>query len=150
MVTLEDLKDELNIDFPDMDRKLQRKLDAAIAEVARYTDVYMYKKDIQVTSDGCPLEFFEYPLKIVSVKDSKGKDIKYSKQQFRLSTEITAPRGSIITLIAGDDPTYKNACIDEGILRLAVYLFENVDAREVAIPLDVQLMINKERRSATI
>lgn len=139
MVTLDDLKQELLIDFSDFDVSLQRKLDVAIAIIERYTNIIVRERTGAFVSDGCPIKFYEYPIQIISIdkpyKEYKGVDY------ICIDTE----KGANISVKFGDTTTAIPE-INEAIIRLAVYLYENKESSSVTLPVDIQLLVNQFRR----
>ena len=134
MVDLADLKEALRIDFPDDDNILERKLRTAIAVIERYTSHSLHDHTEVIRSNGCPIEVYKYP--IVSVD---GGDV----EEMSIKSVIKAPRGSDVTITYG---VSEHANLWEAVIRVASYLYENIDINEVSLPADVQLLINQYRR----
>lgn len=137
MVTLDDLKDYLNVDYNDDNAKLQRKLNSAVRVVERYTNHSLSDKVITYTSNGHCREFYQYPIEsVLGAVRVEYKD---------LSVIVYAKDGDIVTIDLGvsDEPN-----LDEAVLRIAATLYENIEISEVNLPLDVQLLLNKFRRDS--
>lgn len=134
MVDLADLKEALRIDFPDDDNILERKLRTAIAVIERYTSHSLHEHTEVIRSNGYPIEVYKYP--IVSVD---GGDV----EEMSIKSVIKAPRGSDVTITYG---VSEHANLWEAVIRVASYLYENIDINEVSLPADVQLLINQYRR----
>lgn len=133
-VDLADLKEALRIDFPDDDNILERKLRTAIAVIERYTSHSLHEHTEVIRSNGYPIEVYKYP--IVSVD---GGDV----DEMSIKSVIKAPRGSDVTITYG---VSEHANLWEAVIRVASYLYENIDINEVSLPADVQLLINQYRR----
>lgn len=133
-VTLQDLKDELEITWSDDDLKLQRKLDAAIDVVERYTNHSLVAKTITLTSTGKPIEFFGAPILSVSG----------AQRECYNNTGVTlyAKDGDVITIDMG---VSNIKSLDEAVIRIASTLYEDGEIDAVRLPLDVQLLINQFR-----
>lgn len=133
-VTLQDLKDELEITWSEDDLKLQRKLDAAIDVIERYTNHSLRAKTITLTSTGKPINFFGAP--ILSV--SGAQRVCYN------STGVTlyAKEGDTISISMGVSDI---KALDEAVIRIASTLYEDGEIDAVKLPLDVQLLVNQYR-----
>ena len=137
MVDLSDLKDALRIDFNDDDDILDRKLKTAIQVVERYTGHSLRDRSITYISDGKRREFFEYPITV------NGGDVV----EDGFSTFVYAKKGDSVTITFG---VSEHENLWEAVIRIASYLYENIDINEVSLPADVQLLINQFRRDSFI
>lgn len=136
-VTLQDLKDYLNIQFSQDDAKLTRKLNSAIKIVELYTNHSLVAKTITYTSNGRYKEFYGYPiLSITGAKSTCYND---------LSVIIHSNEGETVTIQLG---VSDDANLDEAVLRIAADIYENIEISETTLPLDVQLLLNMSRRDS--
>lgn len=135
MVTLQDLKDYLNIDYDNDDSKLDRKLKSAIRIVERYTNHSLRNRVDKIVSNGLPIQYFFSPIERIT----GAKEVCYND----VSATIYSKSGDTIEIILGvsDEPN-----LDEAVLRIASSLYENIEISEITLPLDVQLLINQFRR----
>lgn len=133
-VTLQDLKDELEITWSDDDLKLQRKLDAAIDVVERYTNQSLVAKTITITSTGKPIEFFGTP--ILSITGAQ------RECYHGIGVTLYARDGDVITIDMGVSDI---KALDEAVIRIASTLYEDGEIDSVRLPIDVQLLINQFR-----
>lgn len=138
-VTLQDLKDYLNINFDNDDNKLERKLNAAILIVERYTNHSLVAKTISYTSNGYSKQIYQYPILSITGAESVCYD--------NLHVTINAKLGDIVTIQLG---VSEESNLDEAVLRIAGDLYENVEISEVALPIDVQLLLNQFIRDSFI
>lgn len=133
-VTLQDLKDELEITWSDDDLKLQRKLDAAIDVIERYTNHSLVSKTITLTSTGRPIDFFGSP--ILSVSGAQ-------KECYNdMGVALYAKDGDIITISMG---VSNIKALDEAVIRIASTLYEDGEIDAVKLPIDIQLLVNQFR-----
>ena len=139
MATLIELKEELGISWNNDDSKLQRKLDAAIRIIERYTNRSLTQKTVTLTSYGYPIEFYGSP--ILSVTGAK--------------TACYNPMGGTFFADEGDDIEVSLGVSDipsltEAVIRVAATLYENGEVSEVNLPVDVQLLVNQFRLDSFI
>lgn len=138
-VTLTDLKDYLNIDYPNDDLKLERKLNAAIRVVEKYTNHSLRDHDIIIIGTGCASEFYGYPIDSITGAER----IEYTD----MGACVTAKIGDRVTIKMGisEEPN-----LDEAVLRIASTLYEEIEISETTLPLDVQLLLNQYRLDSFI
>lgn len=134
MVTIDNLKDYLNIDFNDDNVKLQRKLDASISRIERYTNLSLVAKTVNKRVYGT-FEFYGSP--IISITGTP--NICYNE------TGFTATGNGIIQIELG---ATDNPMIDEAVLKLAGQLYEDIEIDSVNLPLDIQLLLNQFRNDS--
>ncbi len=134
MVTLDDLKQELLVTWSQDDAKLQRKLNAAIDIVERYTNRSLVSKTVTRRSNGCPIEFYGSPIESIT----GATRVDYNS----LCAIIHAKSGDVVSIELGESDI---TALDEAVLRIAATLYENGEISEVNLPLDVQLLINQYR-----
>lgn len=136
MVTLEQLKEDLRIDFDDDNAILQRNIDAAVAIVEKYTSLVMVARSEQrIASVGKKFKVFMSP--VLSVDGG-------TFEEFDDYTLIT-PNATTVTINYG---SVSLPNLDKAVLRIAADLYENVEISSVALPIDVQLMLNQYRNDS--
>lgn len=156
VITLQQAKDWLVVDFDDQDENIERNIKTAIAWVEKYTCHLLYKRaiTIPVTSSRTAIAF--YPLADVALKNTADETLAamitegatktyvyYSGYCGLGQNKITANAGyETIDLIP--------APLLDACYKLITYLYENRDAYSSTLPVDIQLLINQYRRSATI
>lgn len=134
MATLSQLKEELGITWNTDDAKLQRKLNAAIGIIERYTNRSIVAKTVTLKSYGKPIEFYGDP--IISVNGA------VSTCYNPLGVTIRAKEGDTVTIQLGASNINS---LTEAVIRVAATLYENGEISEVSLPLDVQLLVNQFR-----
>jgi hypothetical protein len=154
IISLEDAKKELVMTgISDRDAEIESIIKSAIAWVEKYTDYRLYNRDEIINAVFCKNNLTQYPISITSVKNSDDEDVTYTQKNGVLSLIIDCPEQSVITANVG----YTENEVDDipqplirAAYKLITYLFENKDAYTVGLPLDIQLLLNQYRRSATI
>lgn len=144
VISLVDAKDSLVVDYPDKDVEITRHIKSAIALVEQYTDVYLYERPRTYALLGCSLEIYDAPISFTGVVPTK------TKHQ-AMSVIVYGKSGDTYTANIG----YSNVNdipqnLIDACYKIITYLFENKDAYSVNLPMDVQMLINQFRRSATI
>lgn len=153
VLPLDYVKDEiLSVDFPDKDTDITRCIKTAVAWVEQYTDYAMYERDITINATGCSTNIVTYPIAVTGVVDSADKPVTgYKTINKPLSITLFVPDQSVISATIGyPDVTDIPQPLISAAEKLVVYLFENKDAYASTLPVDIQLLINIWRRSATI
>lgn len=136
MVTLEQLRQDLRIDFDDDNAILQRNLDAAVAIVEKYTSLVMVARSEQrIAVAGRKFKVFMSPVSSVT-----GGTFEECNDY----TLIT-PSATTVTINYG---AVNLPNLDKAVLRIAADLYENVEISEVRLPLDIQLMLNQYRNDS--
>ena len=136
MATLEQLKEDLRVDFTDDDSILQRNLDAATAIVEKYTGLSMSDKTLTFTGKDKPFRLFDvYPIESVD-----GGTFAECSGGY-----LITPTDETVTVEVGS-VNYPN--LDKAVLRIASDLYENVEISEVSLPIDVQLLVNQYRKTS--
>lgn len=136
MATLEQLKEDLRVDFPDDDSILQRNLDAATAIIEKYTGLSMSDKTLTFTGKDKPFRLFDvYPIDSVD-----GGTIAECAGGY-----VITPTDSTVVVEVGS-VNYPN--LDKAVLRIASDLYENIEISEVSLPIDVQLLVNQYRKTS--
>ena len=138
MVTLDQLKEDLRIDFDNDNAILQRNLDAAIAIVEKYTGYSMVAKAVPYRAV-IGHKFKVYMSPVESVNGG-------TYEVCGTYTFIT-PTQSTVTVNYGS-VDYAN--LNKAVLRIAADLYENVEISEVTLPIDIQLLLNQYRNDSFI
>lgn len=138
MVTLDQLKEDLRVDFDNDDAILQRNLDAAIAIVEKYTGYSMVAKSVPYRAViGHKFKVYMSPVELVTggMYEACGA-----------YTVITPTQSSVTVNYGAVD--YAN--LNKAVLRIAADLYENVEISEVTLPIDIQLLLNMYRNDSFI
>lgn len=136
MVTLDQLKEDLRVDFSNDDAILQRNLDAAMAIVEKYTGYSMTSKSVPYRAVvGHKFKVYMSPV---------GSVTGGTYEVCGAYTVIT-PTQSTVTVNYGS-VDYAN--LNKAVLRIAADLYENVEISEVTLPIDVQLLLNQYRNDS--
>lgn len=138
-VTIEQFKKIARIDYNDDNDELQLYLDASVEFIEKYTNYSLSAKTVTLISNGCPIEYYGYPILSVSGTDK----IEYGS----LSATLYAPSGSTITVNLGDS---NNAILKSAVYSLALTMYESKEISEVTLPVDLQCKINQFRRDSFI
>lgn len=135
MVTLEQLKEDLRIDFDQDDAILQRNLDAAVSIIERYTGISISEKTLEFTGRDRPFKLYDvYPIDSIDGATFEDCGPYYV---------ITPDDSGFISIEVGDEDI---PALNKAALRVASDLYENIEIRETTLPIDVQMMVNKFRR----
>jgi hypothetical protein len=154
VITLAQAKTYLDMTGIDgRDAEIETLIKTAVSLVEKYTDYRLYEREETFVTYGCKTEISAYPVTIDSVVDEDDAAVTYTERVYPLSLVLTAPKDSTVTMTVG----YAEADIAnipqnliQACYKWVTYLFENKDIYEVNMPLDVQLLLNQSRRSATI
>lgn len=147
VITLDNAKYYLAVDFTDDDAIISGAITAAVDWVERYTNHLLYERDVVYKSTGCPIDIYDYPVAVQSVKDGQGNDLNYTTQNRSLKLIVEAPRGAIVTVKAGyDSPAKVPGQLMSACYKLITYLYENRDTHSMQLPVDVQGLLNQLRR----
>lgn len=146
VISLQNAKDFLVIDFPDRDPEIERHIKAAVSFVEKYTCHILYQRpaSYQVTGkNDCYVEIYEYPITFTDTTIKKVNEILSVKVYVKSGVQVLTTIGyATVDLI----PTE----LVEACYKLIQYLTENKDIYGANLPWDIQMMINKYRRSPTI
>lgn len=160
VISVDQAKNWLEVDFPDKDADIERLIKSAIAWVEKYTCHLLFQREvtIPVTSSRTAIAFWPIDANTLEMKDAKGNTITTMVSYGTLKTYVCygafksyAPGTNVITATMG----YENVNdipppLIEAAYKLIVYLYENHSAYSSTLPVDIQLLINPYRRSATI
>lgn len=164
VITLDQAKDWLVVDFSDADEIITRNIQTAIAWVEKYTNYYLYQRPVTIPVTSCKTAISLYPIADIIMKNGNGNGDVVTPVIYKggLKTYvvygastglwITTNAGqNVITLNAGfTNPSDIPAPLIDACYKLITYLYENRDAYSSTLPVDVQLLINQFRRSPTI
>lgn len=150
VITLEQAKEFLVVDFDDRDAEITRHIKSAIGYVETYTNHMLYSRAKVYTilgSSGCTsrgsIEIYDYPITVNTPVSMTTHNV--------LSITLFATANQSINATVGynsvDDIPGQ---ILEAAYKLITYLFENKDIYSAGLPWDVQMLLNQWRRSATI
>lgn len=143
IISLQQAKDFLVIDFPDRDAEITRHIKAAIGYIEKYTNHMLYQRPKDYVIDGCSLEIYDYPLEVSTTVDRVHNNV--------LSKTYYAKSGTVLNATVGySNPDNIPEELIEAAYKLITYLTENKDIYTAGLPWDVQMLVNKWRRSATI
>lgn len=142
LISLEDAKDFLVVDYPDRDVEISRHIKSAIGFIETYTNVIMYERQtVYLMTSNCR-DIYDAPIKFA--------DPTIKTKQNILSVTVFGKQNDIIDAIIGyDDVTKVPGELIEAAYKMIQYLFENKDIYSASLPWDIQVLINKKRRSAT-
>lgn len=142
IISLEQAKEFLVVDFPDRDAEITRHIKSAIGIVEVYTHHFLYQRDKIYTISGCSTEIYDYPISL---------PIGTKSQQNVLSVTVFGTNNSNFTATIGyaaltDIPEQLISAAE----KIITYLYENKDVYTSSLPADVQVLINQLRRSPTL
>lgn len=146
VITLQEAKDNLRVDFSDDDAIISRIIKTSIDWVERYTCHKLWQRTETITSDGCPIEVYDYPVTVSSVTND-GNPVDYTTQKRSLKLVICAPKDAVVTLSVGygSVDAIPSPLLD-ACYKIITYLYENRDAYGLGIPVDIQGLVNQFRR----
>lgn len=143
IITLEQAKEFLVVDFPDRDAEITRHIKSAISYVEQYTNIMTYSRARNYRLTGCSLEIYDYPITFA--------DASLVTRENILSVTVHGKSGDVVAATVGyTDITLIPSELTEAAYKIITYLFENRDIYSAQLPWDVQMLINPLRRSATI
>lgn len=144
VISLVAAKEYLRVDYPDQDGVITRNIKSAVSLIEQYTDVMLYERERTYVLLGCSLEIYDSPITFTGTLPTKTK-------QMAMSVIIYGKSGETFTANVGySDPNEIPQNLVDACYKMITYLYENRDAYSVALPADVQMLINQFRRSATI
>lgn len=162
VITLEQAKNWLVVDFPDADEIITRNIQTAVAWVEKYTNYYLYQRPVTIPVTSCKTAISLYPIADIIMKDGNQNVVTPVIYQGALKTYVVygASTGlwittnvgqNVITLNAGfTNPSNIPSPLLDACYKLITYLYENRDAYSSVLPVDIQLLLNEFRRSATL
>jgi hypothetical protein len=151
VISLQQAKDYLVIDYPDRDQEITRLIETAIAQVEQYTCYRLYEREETFFAYGYCTNLPYCPIVIDSVKNSDGDTVNYTETANPLAINLLCKPQSIITATVGySDISDIPPPLIQAAYKLITYLADNKDMYTVQLPVDVQMLLNQWRRSATI
>jgi len=142
IISLQDAKDFLVVDYPDRDVEISRHIKSAIGFIETYTNVIMYERQTVYLMTGNCREIYDSPIKFANPTIKTKQNI--------LSVTVFGKQDDIIDSIIGYDNVEKVPSeLIEAAYKMIQYLFENHDIYTAGLPWDIQMMCNPHRRSAT-
>lgn len=144
-VTLQQAKDYLRIDFNDDDALIESLIATATQWIEKYTDWALSVSNVEISTKSCETTIYTYPIEITSVVDKSNNPVSYTVKNKPTNIIVFAPAGSIINAKIGT-ASYPTQ-FDTAIKKLVVYLYENRDAYNMQLPVDVQGLVNQLRRN---
>jgi hypothetical protein len=142
VISLEQAKEFLVIDFPDRDEEITRNIKSAISYIERYTNVMTYEREKSYTLTGCSLEIYDAPISLITTVSMVKHNV--------LSITVFGKSGEVILATVGHNNVDD---IPEDLISAAYilisYLTENKGLYPAELPWDIQILINQLRRSAT-
>lgn len=142
VITLEQAKEFLVIDFPDRDEEITRNIKSAISYIERYTNVMTYEREKSYTLTGCSLEIYDAPISLITTVSIVKHNV--------LSITVFGKSGDTILATVGHNNVDD---IPEDLISAAYilisYLTENKGLYPAELPWDIQILLNQQRRSAT-
>ena len=153
IIPLETAKQYLVVDFPDHDQIITNAIKTAVDWVERYTDYALYQRTVLLDMHSCHTKIYTYPIEIESVKTTDGIVTAYTAYPGELSLTVYSQYGKTIQAVVGY-PLVQIAAIPPTLIaacyKLITYLYENRDTFGLSLPVDIQGLINQNRRDATI
>ena len=142
IISLQEAKDFLVVDYPDRDVEISRHIKSAIGFIETYTNVIMYERQtVYLMTSNCR-EIYDAPIKFAN-------PVIKTKQNI-LSVTVFGTQNDIIDAIIGyDDVSKVPGQLIEAAYKMLQYLFDNHDIYTAGLPWDIQMMCNPYRRSST-
>jgi hypothetical protein len=148
LITLEEAKAELKVDFAEHDLLITRLIHTAVALIEKRTQHMLYERtETRRIKSG--YELYDYPVAV----DSFVSGIDYTQEDHTLySTLHFYSTGSeVVNLTVGyATKAVVPAPLIEACYELITYLFEHRDAYKAEIPSDIYLIIRPYVRYASI
>lgn len=150
VISVEQAKAYLRVDFDTDDDLITSLIQTSVAWVEQYTCYRLFERVELFIAYNCKTGLPYYPIEVTSVEyDGDEQDIVTKNRPLELVVECK--KDSVITATVGySDVADIPAPLLTACYKLITYLYENRDAYGATLPVDVQLLINQYRRSATI
>lgn len=144
VISLDSAKKDLVVDFSDRDVEITRHIKSAVSIIEQYTDVYLYQREVEYVLQDCSLEIYDSPLEWIGTTPERLKNRA-------MSVIVYGKKGDSYTANVGyaDVEEIPQNLVD-ACYKIITYLFENKDIYSVSLPLDVQMLVNQWRRSASV
>jgi uncharacterized phiE125 gp8 family phage protein len=151
-VTLQEVKDELVIDFADFDTVLTGCLETAVELMESRTQHYLYERPLTTIIKGHG-ELFQYPVQIDTVTDATGAGVDYKALTYALYTKVKTCTDEPVTVnmtvgYATNEAT--PASLKKAVKLLAIHLYENRNVELTDIPLEIKMLYRPFVRDASI
>ncbi len=179
VLTVDEAKKYLRVDFDDDDVLIGSLIQSAVALVEQTTNYRLYRRDELIYTSKVGYEAFQFPINGVTVISQDSADttvftVKSRPQSLRnilfwgngfwydssydsfYSNDyfnVNNPCGPVyvLTLDVGyDDPSETPNDLVMAVRQLVSYYYENRDMDALTIPSNIDLMLNQYRRFATI
>lgn len=147
VITLEEAKQALVVDFPDQNDFITRLIQTAVARVEQYTCYALYERDVEITSN-CNRDnsLSTFPIEITGVTND-GSETEYKVRKGALKTYVECrPYSTISATIGYSDRNEIPAPLIDACYKIITYLYQNRDAYASQLPNDIQLLLNQYRR----
>lgn len=149
IITLQQAKEYLAVDFPDHDETITTAIKTAIGWVERYTSYALYERTEGIPALSVCNQIYTFPITVTSVvnSDSVAQTYKVRNQVQSILVETSCLENQIINVTVGYTSVND---IPEALLsacyKLLTYLYLNRDEYDYSIPTDIQMLINQYRR----
>ncbi|PTX14453.1 gp6-like head-tail connector protein [Pontibacter mucosus] len=148
LITLEEAKAHLAVDFPAHDMLITRLIHTAVALIEKRTQHMLYERE-ETRRIKSGYELYDYPATV----DTLGDGLDYQAEEHagytRLYFGSTRPEVVTLTLGYAEKEQVPEPLIS-ACYKLLTYLFEHRDTYQAELPSDVYLMIRPYQRYATI
>lgn len=161
VISLDQAKDHLVVDFDDYDAQITGIIKTAIAMVQQYTGYYLFPQTKTYPVTSTRVGITDFPLQITGITDAQGNQVPSFNIQITqgaLTTYISTwafyacENGTAIIIANVGYNTVDS--IPQPLIgaayKIITYLFENKDAYAATLPYDIQLLLNQWRRSPSI
>lgn len=162
VIPLASAKDWLSVDENDdaTNAQITRLINTAVDWVENYTSHRLWQRAENVITSDRDITLAQYPISVTSVKDSTNADQTFYTKQQALKLRLKIGHYHSITfnntygantytiaLQVGYDAVSKiPGPLLDACYKLITYLYENRDSYQVAMPTDIQMLINQYRR----
>lgn len=147
VVTLQEAKDFLRVDYQDDDAIITSNIKSAISYVEQRTNYRLFDRKEDVYGNG-PFNLYQFPIAIDSVTDGSTDEVldassyKAQYRTLRLYLDVKSCNGVKVTLSVG----YTNrdqipADLIDAVKKMVVHLYQNRDNYQADIPSDIYMLI---------
>lgn len=144
IITLEQAKANLQVDFDDDNAVIERCIKSAISWVEKYTGYILNEGVIKVYADKRGIaDLILYPFEVITPNIIIHRKATSSILRGKSNEEIELKVGNW----GNEEPPTD---IVEACYKLITYFYENRDMYTVTLPTDIQMLLNQYRRSCTI
>lgn len=142
VISLQSAKDYLRVDYSDDDAIITRLIYTAVDRIEQYTHYMLYKRSTTYAMHKNSIEIYDFPITIDT-------DHKFSQNVLSITVYGCIGDNVHASIGYGAGGNIPQPLIS-ACYKLIAYLYENRDVYNVTLPLDVQMLVNQYRRSATI